>query len=101
VEVRWCQIRAIGRMGKNLRVPNVQVVLCRESNLWPGTVVQQQYSKLKRNLRGISFSTDEDVQQEVKRRTGLQDVSFYLHGFDTLMYSSNKCLNRCGDYVEK
>jgi hypothetical protein len=40
-EVRWCQIRATGMMGKNLPPPSVTGVNYGASNVWPGTVQQQ------------------------------------------------------------
>jgi hypothetical protein len=100
-EVRWCQIRTIGKTGKNLPPPSVTEVRYGASNVWPGIIVQQQYSKLKKHLRGLPFQTDEYVQQEVKWWLPLQNASFYYQGFDSLIYCYDKCLNRYGDYVVK
>ena len=44
MEVCWCQIRTIGRMGRNLTEPNVQEVHCDVSYMWSGIVMQLQYS---------------------------------------------------------
>jgi histone-lysine N-methyltransferase SETMAR len=59
------------------------------------------FPKLKKHLRRLRFQTDEDVQQEVKRWLRLQHASFYLQGFDCLIYCHDNCLNRYGGYVEK
>jgi hypothetical protein len=56
---------------------------------------------LKKHLRGIRFQTDEDVQEEVNRWLRQQDALFYHQGFDSLIYRSDKCVNKYGDYVEK
>jgi hypothetical protein len=100
-EVRCCQIRTTGRMGKNLPVPSVHGVHCGASNVWPDIILQQQCSKLKKHLRGLRFQTDEDVQEEVRRWLRLQDASFYQKGYDSLIHRCDKCLNKYGDYVEK
>jgi hypothetical protein len=92
VEVRWCQIRTAGRMGKNLPVPSVQEVHCGAGNVWPGIIV---------HLRGLRFQTDEDVQEEVKRWLSLQDDSFYRRGVDSFICLYGNCLNIYVDYVEK
>jgi hypothetical protein len=62
VEVRWCQIRTIGTTGKNLPVPSVEEFHCGATSVWLDIIVQQQYPKLEKHLRGLRFQTDEDVQ---------------------------------------
>jgi hypothetical protein len=67
-------------------VPSVQEVHCGAGNVWPGIIVQQQRSKLKKHLRGLRFQINEDIQQDVKRWLRLHDASFYHQGFDSLIY---------------
>jgi hypothetical protein len=88
-------------MGKNLPVPGVQEIHCGGSNMWPGIIVQQQYSKVKKHLQGLRIQIDEDDQEEVRRWLRLQHASFYHQGFDCLICHSDKCLNSYGDNVEK
>jgi hypothetical protein len=66
MEVRWCQIKTTGRMGKNLPVPSAQEVRCGASDVWPGIMVQEQHSKLKKHIRGLRFQIDEGAKGEVK-----------------------------------
>jgi hypothetical protein len=65
-------------MGKSLPVPGVQEVHRGGSNVWP-----------------------DNVQEEVKRWLCLQDASFYLRGYDPLIYRYDNCLNRYGSFVKK
>jgi hypothetical protein len=53
-------------MGKNVAVPGVQEVHCGANNVWPGIILQQHYSKLKKHYQGLCFQTDENVHEEVK-----------------------------------
>jgi hypothetical protein len=89
------------KIRKKLPVQIDQEVNCDASNVWPGIMVHQPYSKLKKHLGGLRFQTDEDVQEEVKQSLSLQDASFYHQSFDSLIYRYDNCFNRYGDYIEK
>jgi hypothetical protein len=56
---------------------------------------------MKKHPRGQGFHSNEDVQNEVKKRLRAQDAFFFYEGLDKLIYSYDKFLNRLGDYVEK
>jgi hypothetical protein len=56
---------------------------------------------MEKHLRGQCFHSSEDVQNEVKKWLRAQDTFFFYEGLDKLIYHSDKCVNRLGDYVEK
>jgi hypothetical protein len=55
---------------------------------------------MKKDLRGHSFHSNEDVQNEVKKWLRAQDALFY-EGLDKLIYPYDNCLNRLRDYMQK
>jgi hypothetical protein len=57
--------------------------------------------KMKKQLRGQRFHSNEDVQNEIKKWLCAQDAFFFWEGCDRLIYCYDKCLNRLGDYVKK
>jgi hypothetical protein len=59
------------------------------------------FQKMKKHLRGQSFHSNEDVQNEVKKWLRAQDTFFFYEVLDKSIYRYDKCLNRLGDYVEK
>jgi hypothetical protein len=50
---------------------------------------------LKRALKGLGFTTNEDVEAAVRT----QDTDFYQQGFFKLVKRWDKCINVGGDYV--
>ena len=59
------------------------------------------FPKMKKELSGQHFVTDNDVADAVEVYLEDQDSSFYEEGIRTLHHRWNKCVNLKGDYVEK
>jgi hypothetical protein len=56
---------------------------------------------LKKHLGGSPFTTDGEVWQAVMSWLQALDTDFFYAGIDALVYWWDKCLGKCGDYVEK
>jgi hypothetical protein len=52
-------------------------------------------------MAGQKFHEDEDVKNEVTAWLRAQAAEFYDIGIQKLLPRLNKCLDKCGDYVEK
>jgi histone-lysine N-methyltransferase SETMAR len=59
------------------------------------------FGKLKKNLRGQRFETNDEAKAEVNRWLRAQSPEFYKSGIEALVPRLDKCLNNGGDYVEK
>jgi hypothetical protein len=59
------------------------------------------FLKREKLFRGQRFHSNEDVQNEIKKLLRAQNVFIFYKGFDVLIYSHDKCLNRLGEYLEK
>jgi hypothetical protein len=56
------------------------------------------------SVRGMAcqkFHEDEEVKDEVTAWLRAQAAEFYDIGIQNLVPRQNKCLDKCGDYVEK
>jgi hypothetical protein len=58
------------------------------------------FGPLKKFLAGQRFISD-DAKTAVRRWFRAQPVEFYNSSISKLVVRWDKCLNRCGDYVEK
>jgi hypothetical protein len=56
---------------------------------------------LKEFLGGRRFKSDEEVKDSVKEWLNGLEVEVYDEGIQKLVTRYDKCLNVCGDYVEK
>jgi histone-lysine N-methyltransferase SETMAR len=57
---------------------------------------------LKKFLAGQRFNNDEDTSKEqCKKWLSSQAATFYDEGIQKLVSRYDKCLNNCGNYVEK
>jgi hypothetical protein len=52
-------------------------------------------------MGGRRFATDGEVQQAVMSWLQALDTDFFYAEIDALVYRSDKCLGKYGDYVEK
>ncbi len=59
------------------------------------------FRKLKTDLGGVKFETEEELKNYVVEYFKKLDEKFYEEGFSKLIYRLDKCLNLYGDYVEK
>ena len=59
------------------------------------------FLKMKKELSGHHFRTDDDVIQAVNHFLDTQDADFYKDGIRMLHDRWTKCVNLRGDYVEK
>jgi histone-lysine N-methyltransferase SETMAR len=59
------------------------------------------FPKLKKHLRGMRFSCDEDLKKETECWLSEQNVDFYSEGVDKLRERYQSCINQRGGYVEK
>jgi histone-lysine N-methyltransferase SETMAR len=55
----------------------------------------------KKFLAGQRFLNDDDVTEAVKKWLSSQVATFYKEGIQKLVPHYDKCLNNCGNYVEK
>jgi hypothetical protein len=56
---------------------------------------------LKKFLAGQHFLNDDDIKEAVKKWLSSQAATFYKEGIQKLVPCYDKCLNNCGNYVEK
>ena len=59
------------------------------------------FPKLKSNLRGTQFGSNEGVIEAVNENLGDQEKDFYLEGISKLEQRWTKCIALKGDYIEK
>ena len=59
------------------------------------------FGPLKHHLSGERFPDDDAVERAVRAWFQEQPKEFYVIGFQGLVKRWDKCLNLCGDYVEK
>jgi histone-lysine N-methyltransferase SETMAR len=59
------------------------------------------FGPLKKHLVGRRFATDGEVQQAARSWLQALDTDFFYAGIDALVYQWDKCLGKCGDYVQK
>ena len=59
------------------------------------------FPKLKEQLRGIRFDSNEEIVQAVRSWIRAQNDDFFLDGFRQLVHRWEKCVQTGGDYVEK
>jgi len=59
------------------------------------------FGTLKKHLRGIHFTSDEEVQAATIKWFREQPEQFYSDGFQKLIERWRRCIERLGDYVEK
>ena len=59
------------------------------------------FPKLKSELRGRHFRSDDDVIHAVEAYLQAQDASFFQEGIAMLERRWTKCVEVRGDYVEK
>ena len=59
------------------------------------------FPKLKSNLRGTQFGSNEDVIAAVNEYLEDQENGFYLEGVSKLEQKWTKCIAIKGDYIEK
>jgi histone-lysine N-methyltransferase SETMAR len=59
------------------------------------------FGTLKKHLKGIHFTSDEEVQAAVSKWFREQPEQFYSDGFAKLVERWGRCVERLGDYVEK
>lgn len=59
------------------------------------------FGPLKNHLGGRRFACDAEVEREVKLWFRKQGTNFYAEGIGALIPRWDKCINLCGNYVEK
>lgn len=59
------------------------------------------FPKMKEDLRGVRFASDEDVKNAVAEWLRKKDKEFFSTGFDKWVQRLQKCIDVAGDYVEK
>lgn len=59
------------------------------------------FPKLKKELRGKKFSTDEEVKDAVSAYFSDKDKTFFYEGIHKLIERSEKCIRVAGEYIEK
>ena len=59
------------------------------------------FPNLKRDLKGIHFTTDDEVKDAVKSWIKKRPAEFLIDGMRQLVHRRNKCVTVNGDYVEK
>jgi hypothetical protein len=59
------------------------------------------FGPFKKHLGGRRFATDDEVRQAIMSWLQALDIDFFYAGIDALVYRSDKCLGKYGDYVEK
>ncbi|GBO05388.1 hypothetical protein AVEN_160403-1 [Araneus ventricosus] len=59
------------------------------------------FGPLKQHLGGKHFADDDGVQHEVLLWMRQQPKEFYAAGIGAVIKRWDKCINICGDYVEK
>ena len=59
------------------------------------------FPKLKSNLHGTEFGSNEGIIEAVNEYLGDQEKDFYLEGISKLEQRWTKCIAFKGDYIEK
>jgi histone-lysine N-methyltransferase SETMAR len=59
------------------------------------------FDPLKHHISGERFPDDDAVERAVRACFQQQPKEFYVASFQELVERWDKCLNFCGDYVEK
>lgn len=59
------------------------------------------FSKLKSDLRGRKFQTDDDLQAAVEAHFATKEENYFYKGIDMLPRRFNKCIEINGEYIEK
>lgn len=59
------------------------------------------FSKLKSELRGKKFSSDNEIKSAVWEHFESKDENYFYTGIEMLIPRSNKCIRLLGDYIEK
>lgn len=59
------------------------------------------FPKMKKELRGKKFSTDEEVKDAVFSYFADKEKSFFYEGINKLIERSQKCIRLAGEYIEK
>jgi histone-lysine N-methyltransferase SETMAR len=59
------------------------------------------FSKLKSDLRGKKFTSDEEVISAVLDHFKDKNSEYLFSGTQKLINRSNKCIQKKGDYIEK
>lgn len=59
------------------------------------------FPNLKKYLRGVRYSSDDEVMDAVQEWFGEQETIFYQRGIEALQHRWNKCVALQGDYIEK
>ena len=59
------------------------------------------FPKMKLELSGRRFTTNDDVIEAVEEYLQSKDAAFYEQGIRALQHRWTKCVNCRGDYVEK
>ena len=59
------------------------------------------FPKMKKELSGCHFHTNDDVKQAVEAFLEAQNATFYREGIQMLQHCWTKCVSLQGDFVEK
>jgi transposase len=59
------------------------------------------FPHLKRDLKGIHFTSDDEVKQAVTLWIKQRTHEFFIDGMHKLVLLWEKCIERQGDYIEK
>lgn len=59
------------------------------------------FPKMKKELRGKKFSSDEEVKSAISAYFDDKEKSFFFDGINKLIDRSNKCIRVKGEYIEK
>ncbi|PNF22874.1 hypothetical protein B7P43_G14964, partial [Cryptotermes secundus] len=59
------------------------------------------FGPLKEALRGLRFTSDQEVKEAVHARLAAQPKTFFSEGIRKLVQRWTKCVEKQGDYVEK
>ena len=58
------------------------------------------FRHMKKYLKGIRFTSDEDLKAAVTKFFALQQIEFYENGVRKLISRWQRCIDLGGDYVE-
>jgi hypothetical protein len=70
-------------------------------NFYSGVFCPKLFLHLKSLLAGRRFHDNNEVKEAVPTCFASQAASFYDEGIQKLVQRYDKCLNNCGNYVEK
>jgi len=59
------------------------------------------FPRLKRDLKGTHFTSDDEVKQSVTLWIKQRTPEFFIDGMHKLVLNWEKCIERQGDYVKK